>query len=361
MKFVIIVKKLQKMKALKSIILCLTILISYNIYSQEVNTAELDKNIDKLIPKAKKNKLNEKQTISLMQSYHQANEQDFKRIMELKASGQPDIWMEIYDKSVSIDERQKKVEVLPDKVKSAINFKSLNLDNEITNAREKAELYICAKANLLYKDINEENLGEARKLIRQLHKINPQSKNIDELMLKSVILPSKQIIVRVATPTELQVTQNHAKIILDFDNNTVYGRPFDAVPDKDKDYDLMIRIMIEETIISPERIESVTFEEKKDNARAIVTDKTMIKSATLKGKIQIIDVENDEIMINTPYNVSSTFRHQYAEASGNTSACTEYTIELLKRKHIDFPTDNSLLEAAARELNLSLKNIFQKN
>ena len=349
------------MKALKSIILCLTILISYNIYSQEVNTAELDKNIDKLIPKAKKNKLNEKQTISLMQSYHQANEQDFKRIMELKASGQPDIWMEIYDKSVSIDERQKKVDVLPNKVKSAINFKSLNLDNEITNAREKAELYICAKANLLYKDINEENLGEARKLIRQLYKINPQSKNIDELMLKSVILPSKQIIVRVATPTELQVTQNYAKIILDFDNNTVYGRPFDAVPDKDKDYDLMIRIMIEETIISPERIESVTFEEKKDNARAIVTDKTMIKSATLKGKIQIIDVENDEIMINTPYNVSSTFRHQYAETSGNTSACTEYTIELLKRKHIDFPTDNSLLEAAARELNLSLKNIFQKN
>ena len=178
------------MKALKSIILCLTILISYNAYSQEATTAELDKNIDKLIPKAKKNKLNEKQTISLMQSYHQANEQDFKRIMELKTSGQPDIWMEIYHKSVSIDERQKKVEVLPDKVNSAINFKSLNLDNEIANAREKAELYICAKVNLLYKDVNEENLREATKLIKQLHRINPQSKNIDEFVLKSVILPS---------------------------------------------------------------------------------------------------------------------------------------------------------------------------
>lgn len=349
------------MKALKSIILYLIILISYNVYSQETTTAELDKNIDKLIPKAKKNKLNEKQTISLMESYHQANEHDFKRIIELKASGQPDIWMEIYHKSVSIDERQKKVEVLPDKVKSAINFKSLNLDNEIVNAREKAELYICAKANLLYKDINDENLREAAKLIKQLYKINPQSKNIDELMLKSVILPSKQIVFRVATPIEMYFPQDYAKIILDFDNNTVYGRPFDAVPDKDKDYDLMIRIMIDETIISPERIESVTFEEKKDNAQAIVTDKTMIKSATLKGKIQIIDVENDEILINTPYNISSTFRHQYAEVSGNTSACSEYTLELSKRKHIDFPTDNALIEGTARELNLSLKNIFQKN
>lgn len=349
------------MKALKSIILCLTLLISYNVYSQEANTAELDKAIDKLIPKAKKNKLNEKQTISLMQSYHQANEQDFKRIMELKASGQPDIWIEIYHKSVSIDERQKKVEKLPDNIKNAIEFKSLNLDNEIANAKEKAELYICAKVNLLYKDVNEENLREATKLIKHLHRINPQSKSIDELMLKSVILPSKQIIVRVATPIELHVPQDYAKIILDFENKTFYGKPFDAVPDKDKDYDLMIRIMIEETIISPEKIESVTFEEKKDNARAIVTDKTMIKSATLKGKIQIIDVENDEILINTPYNISSTFQHQYAEVSGDTSACSEYTLELLKRKHIDFPTDYSLLEAAARELNLSLKNIFQKN
>ncbi len=349
------------MKALKSIILCLTLLISYNVHSQEANTAELDKAIDKLIPKAKKNKLNEKQTISLMQSYHQANEQDFKRIMELKVSGQPDIWIEIYHKSVSIDERQKKVEVLPDKVKSAINFKSLNLDNEIANAKEKAELYICAKANLLYKNINNENLREARKLIKQLHKINPQSNNIDGLMLKSVILPSKQIVFRVATPIEMYFPQDYAKIILDFDNNTVYGKPFDVVPDKDKDYDLMIRIMIDETIISPERIESVTFEEKKDNAQAIVTDKAMIKSATLKGKIQIIDVENDEVLINMPYNISSTFRHQYAEASGNTSACSEYTLELLKRKHIDFPSDNSLIEAAARELNISLKNIFQKN
>lgn len=361
MKFVIFTKNSQNMKALKSIILCLTILISYNVYSQEATTAELDKNIDKLIPKARKNKLNEKQTISLMESYHQANEQDFKRIIELKSSGQPDIWMEIYHKSASIDERQKKVDVLPDKVKSAINFKSLNLDNEIVNAREKAELYICAKTNLLYKDINEENLREAAKLIKQLHKINPQSKNIDELMLKSVILPSKLIIVRVATPIELQVPQDFAKIILDFDNNTFYSKPFDTVLNKDKDYDLMIRIMIDETIISPERIESVTFEEKKDNARAIVTDKTMIKSATLKGEIQIIDVENDEILINTPYNIGSTFRHQYAEVSGNTSACSDYTLELLKRKHIDFPTDNSLLEAAARELNLTLKNIFQKN
>ena len=349
------------MKVLKSIIISIALFINYSANAQVVNISELDQTIDKLIPKAKKNKLNEKQTISLMQSYHLANEQDFKRIMELKTSGQPNIWIEIYHKSVSINERQKKVEVLPDKVKNAINFKSLNLDNEIANAREKAELYICAKTNLLLKNINEENIKEANILINQLRKINPQSKNIDDLMLKSIVMQSNQILFKVISPIELYIPQEWSETILGFDTNSIYGIPFDVIQDKDKKYDLMIRIMIDEKTVSPERIETVTFEEKKDNFRAVVTDKTMTKSATFKGKIQIINVKNDEILINTPYDVTSTFRHQYAEVSGDSSACSEYTLQLLEQEVIDFPSDELLLKDVSKKLNILLKNHFLKN
>lgn len=346
------------MKILKSIIICLAIFINYNVYSQEANTSELDKSIDKLIPKAKKNKLNEKQLLLLTQSYHQANETDHKYIMALKTSGEPDIWIEIYYRLTSIDGRQKKIENLPSNIKTAMNFRTLNLDSEIISSREKAELYICAKANLLFEDINEENLREANSLINQLCRINPQSKNIEELILKSVIIPSKQIVFRVATPIEMYFPQDYAKIILNFEDNTIYDIPFDIVPDKDKKYDLMIRIMIDEKTVSPERIESVTFEEKTEEFTAIVTDKTMIKSATLKGKIQFIDVKNDEILVNTPYNVTSTFHYQYAEVSGDKSACSEYTLLLSEKEVIDFPSDESLLKDVSTKLNQTLKSHF---
>ncbi len=349
------------MKALKLIILSLTLFISYNASSQITSTSELDTTIDKLIPKAKKNKLNEKQLTSLTLSYHQANECDFKRIMELKASGEPDIWIEIYHKSEAINDRQNKIKDLPDNIKADMNFKLLNLENEINNSREKAELYICAKSNVLLKNPNNENLEEVNRLIYQLIQINPQNKNIDELMLKSAISPYKHILFRVATPIEMYLPQNLAKIILDFDNNHIYGIPFDVVQNKDTKYDLMIRIMIDQKIISPEKIETITFEETKDNFKAIVTDKTMTKSATLKGNIQIIDVKNDEILINAPYNIASTFRYQYAEVSGNTQACSEYTLQLLSNEVIDFPSDEALLKDVSRKLNISLKNIFQKN
>lgn len=346
-----------QMKTLKVILFCVIIFTlscksSYNLHKP----TDYDKTIEKL---ASKRKLNENQCTLLATSYHQANENDHKRIMELKKDGQADMWIEINQRLINIEKRQDKVRNLSDEIKDKINFKELNLKNEINNSREKAELYICAKVNVLLREINEENLKEAQLLISQLSNINPQSKNIGELKLKSVILQSKQILFRVATPIELYLPQEFAKIILDFDNETIYGIPFDVVPDKNTEYDLMIRIMIDEKIVSPERVDAVTFVEEKDNLKAVVTDKTMSKHATLKGKIQVIDVENDEIIINTPYNVTSTFRHQYAEISGDKSACSERTLQLLESKVIDFPSNESLLKGAAKELNSVLKNHYQ--
>ncbi len=349
------------MKALKLLIFCLAIFLNYNVKAQECSTSDFDKSIDKLIPKAKKNKLNEKQLHLLTTSFHEANEAEHKTIMELKKSGQPDIWIDIYHRLTSIEKRQNKIKALPDNIKSIINFKELNLKQEIYTSREKAELYICAKANLLLKNINSENIIEVNKLINQLRKINPQSNNIGELMLKSVVMQSKQILFKVISPIELYIPQEWHKIILDFDSNNIYGIPFDVVQDKSTRYDLMVRIMIDEKTVSPERIETVTFEEKKDNFKAVVTDKTMTKSATLKGKIQIIDVKNDEILISTPYQATSTFLYQYAEVSGDSTACSEKTIQLSNKQLIDFPDDKSLLKDASRELNKVLKSHYLKN
>ena len=48
------------MKAIKLVILCISIFLSHNVKAQQSYYSEYDSTIDKLIPKAKKNKLNEK-------------------------------------------------------------------------------------------------------------------------------------------------------------------------------------------------------------------------------------------------------------------------------------------------------------
>ena len=348
------------MKTLKLLFFCLTIFLTFNVSAQNQTTIEYDETINKLIPKAKKNKLNEKKLNELTISYHQANEIDHKRIMELKATGQPDIWVEIYYRINNINKRQDKIKVLPEDVKKAMNYKHLNLENEIDNSKEKAELYLCAKINLLLKNPTEENLNESSTLVNHLVKINPQNTNIDDFRLKLVILPSKRILFRVAAPTELYLPDNFAQLALNFDEKTIYGIPFDIVPIEKTEYDLMIRIMIEEKIISPDRIDAVTFEEKHGDLMAKVIDKTMSKSVAIKGKIEFIDVKKENILIATPFDIASTFVYNYAEFSGDKTACSAHTLELLNKQVIDFPSDEVLLKDAARKLNMILKSHYQK-
>lgn len=349
---------------LKSIVLFLIISLNYNVIAQtltnDVSTRELDKTIDKLIPKAKKDKLKESQLALLTESYHKANQIEHQRIMELRKSGQPDIWIEIYYRVCSINARQNKIKTLPDNVKTSMDFKLLNLDDEIENSREKAELYICAKSNLLLKNINEENLKEVETLVEHLSKINPQSRNIDDLRLKLVMMPSKQILFRIATPTELYLPDNFAQLALDFDDNTIYDIPFDIVPDENKEYDLMIRVMIEKKMVSPERVNTATFEEKNNGKVAMVTDKTMSKTASVFGQIEFVDVEKETILVSTPFDIGSTFVHHYAEIKGDSEACSEQTKELMKQQRVDFPSDEALFKDVARKLNSVLKEHYQK-
>lgn len=347
------------MKTIKLIIFAL--LISIGLCSNAQDTKELDQTIDKLIPKAKKNRLNEKQLNKLTISYHEANEIDHKKIMKLKESGEAEIWIEIYHRLNSINNRQNKIKVLPNNIKSAINFKMLDLENEIMNSREKAELFIYAKTNYLLKDINEENLKEAHWLVKQLRQINPQNGNIDELMIKLAIMPHEHIIFNIITSKELHLPDNFAQLVLDFDTDNIHGVPFDIVRDDNKNYDLMINVVIDDKLFSPKLTEIVTHEEKKDDLVAKISDYTITKSAHILGKIEIIDVKNKQVLINTPIDVASYHKQNHTKIDGDIAACTEETLQLSKQEVVDFPSNNTLLKGTARELNHILKNIFQKN
>lgn len=350
------------MKIFKISFLCsLLILVSCSTNKKLYESKEYDKIIAKLSNKVHNNSIDNSDLEILTQSYHQANQDDFTRIMELKKSGQPDIWLEIFNKTNNINKRQDKVDKFSKEIKVAMNYKRLDLDEELASSKIKAETYLNAKANLLLKEPNENNIKEAEILINQLHRLNPKNQNIEDLRLRLVISNAKRIIFRIATPTELYFPDDFAKLALDFDDNTIYNVPFDIVPIDSVTYDLMIRVMINEKKITPERIDAVTFEEKSGDKIAKVTDKTMSKTATIIGEIELIDVKNKDIIIKTPFDISSTFRYNYAIFEGDKGACSEQTLALLNNKAIDFPQDNALLKDVARKLNEALKSHYQKN
>lgn len=244
--------------------------------------------------------------------YHQANQADHERIMELKSSGSPDIWPEIYERYCSIQGRNDEMAHFPLEVKRQLGYTRLDLSDELTNAQNKAEAYLAAKANQMLAS-ETPDLDEADRLIWHLERINSDNSQISDLKLKSIA----------------------------------------------KRYDLnrIMHIEVFERLVTPNRDETVSFKETSNGLTATVTDHKLSKTATLKGKVNFIDPRSRRMLLSLPYEVSSSFEHSYSTVDGPQAACSAQTLERLQQKPVPFPTDESLVEDAENRL---LELIYQK-
>ena len=246
-------------------------------------------------------------------AYHQANQADHERIMELKASGNPDVWPEIFERYCSIKGRSDEMARFPVEVKRSLRYAPLDLDDELTGARNKAEAYLAAKAGQVLSS-ESPDLDEADRLIRHLERVNCNNTHISDLKLKSL---AKR-----------------------------YG-----------DISRMMHIEIFERQVGPNRDETVSFKETSNGLTATVTDHKLSKTATIKGKVNFIEPKHRHILYSMPYEVSSNFEHTYSTVDGPQAACSEQTLENLKQKPVPFPTDESLVNDARQKL---VDLIYQK-
>ena len=85
--------------------------------------------------------------------------------------------------------------------------------------------------------------------------------------------------------------------------------------------------------------------------KVAVTDKTDSKSLTIKGMIEYYEEDGEVLRLAMPFEVVSTFKHDYAEIKGDMEACSQQTLEMVKAGHVPFPTNESLAVDAASKLN----------
>ena len=246
-------------------------------------------------------------------AYHAANQADHERIMELKSSGKPDVWPEIFERYCSIKGRSDEMAYFPKEVKRSLNYTPLDLDDEITLSRNKAEAYLTAKVNMMLNEATPD-LDEADRLIKHLERINCDNTQLDGFKLKSM---AKR-----------------------------FG-----------DLSKIMHIEVFDRQVGPNRDETVSFLESQNGLTATVTDHKLSKTATLKGKVNFIDPKSKHMLLSMPYEVSSNFEHTYSTVNGPQQACSAQTLENLKKKPVPFPTDESLLKDARQQV---VNLIYQK-
>ena len=304
---------------------------------------QYDQVIQRVAPEVCKGKMNDKDINYVAASYHKANQADHERIQALKATGQPDVWPEIYQRYCSMKGRNEALKCFPTKVKNGINYRKLDLDDDMMAARSKAESFLVAKANQLLGTGSKADAMEAETYIYQLENTNSENSNLLNLRKKQMFCLADKV--TMALYDKLDLPDDVIDAIFDFAEGEV---PFKMEPSRKQS--AMVLVVIDDVTLSPIRLDEVTFKEEKDGKTATVTDYTQQKSATLKGRLVYHDAEG-RTLGKVPFEAKSTFKHEYTTVSGDQTACSEETLHRLGGRSVPIPTDESLLLDAAKKLN----------
>ena len=286
-------------------------------------------------------------------SYHKANQADHERIQALKASGQPDVWPEIYQRYCSMKGRNDALKCFPTKVKNGMNYVKLDLDEDMTVARNKAEAFLLAKANQLLNTGTPADALEADNYIEQLWHTNKDNSSLPELQKKSLLRQAERVLVSVDNDDERPLLRDFVDVVLHFDAGEV---PANVVPTTRRMHlrsdDAEVRVVINDIQVTPDRLDEVTFKETTNGGKTVeVTDHSQNKTVTVSGVIKYYDAYGYRSLASVPFEVKSTFKNDYTTIKGNREACSAETLSRLNSHPVPVPTDESMLIDTAKKLN----------
>ena len=118
-----------------------------------------------------------------------------------------------------------------------------------------------------------------------------------------------------------------------------------------KNGDAEMVVVIKDILISPIRLDEVTFKETNGLKTVEVTDHSQNKSVTVSGVIRYYDNIGYRPITVTPFDVKSTFKNDYTTIKGDREACSAETLSRLDSHPVPVPTDESMLIDAAKKLN----------
>ncbi len=318
---------------------------------------EYDQVIQRVAPEICAGDLNANRINMVAASYHKANQADHERIQALKATGQPDVWPEIYQRYCSMKGRNDALACFPNQVKNGMNYVKLDLDEDMTVARNHAEAFLVAKANQLLATGTKEDGQEAMKYVVQLARTNKDNPNISRFVMRSSLCFGDAVFIGFGNASDFTLPRVFKANVLAFDAGELptYNT---FLTEWDRKLFIMYSVdaVVDEVKISPVRLDEVTFKETNNGKTVDVTDHSQNKSVTVKGYIVMECVscsirDDDKPMFSVPFEVTSTFKNDYTTIKGDREACSAETLSRLNTQPVPVPTDESLLIDAAKKLN----------
>jgi hypothetical protein len=364
--------------------------ISCTSIEKLVDSGQYDKAIYFSTNKLSGAKVNKAEFVKgLETAFKKATDRDMAFVEKLKNEGNPESWETILSVYATISNRQESIRpLLPltDENGKKANFLFVNTNDLEKEAKEQTINFLYSSAkDFLQEAKSTKDRIPARKAYDALLRLKNYSArfmDVPQLEREARELGITKILVNVLNYSQAVFPAGLEDEILrlgfrDLDRE---WQKFDAYPEKNREYDLGITLILSNVQVSPGAVSEKSFSEKKeipDGFQYLLDEKGNVKkdtagndiklpknkvieaqilevfqskSAGLSGRLEVVDLHTKGVRESRDINTVAIFENRAASFKGDERALTEDTKKRLGNRPAVFPTDAILLLEAARKL-----------
>lgn len=345
----------------------------------------------------KDKKSKQEYVLLLEEAFAKAKERDLNSISLLEKEANPTQIERLYEMYVGLNNRQEKIKpLLPLQIinqnREAV-FQFDNYNEKLVGTKNALSNYLLDNAKTLLKKNNKKDYRKAFDDLSYLNRINPNFKEVNELLNEAKFKGSDYVVVRTKNETNMIIPARLQSDLLDFntyglnDKWTVYHN----LEQKGITYDYGISIRFRDVIISPEQIKEREFIKErriKDgqkklidaNGKEVIDEKGKVvfvdnlkditvrinefrqfKSCQIEAKVEYSNWKTNELLQSFPLLSEFIFEHVYANYKGDRRAAEDNYYSVFDKRSIPFPTNEQMIYDTGEDLKQKLKSILSRN
>ena len=330
--------------------------------------------------KLRKNpKKKDKHIIYMEKAYNTAMQQELDRIEYLRLEGNPDCWVEIFDLYNGIKYKQDAVRpLLPLFIESEFryaDFRMIEVNDEIINAKAKAAEYLYANAMKLMESGDKFDAREAYGELLKIGDYYSDFKDVDEQLNRAHQMGMNFVLVEMrnnsfnVVPSEFENEFNRMSTA---DLNSLWV-DYHTRPVDDLEYDYRVIVNVENIDVGPEQIREKEFVDQMEvedgfdyvldkngnvmkdtlgndikvakykTVTSVVSETHQSKAGNISGSFDYFDDRTQQLVKTVPFSETMIFENQYAVSSGDKRALSKENKAKLGGNPAPFPSDYFLI------------------
>ena len=320
----------------------------------------------------------------LKHAYESSCRIDEGRITELRATGAPDIWYDVFILYAGMQDRNNRISVIRERIEAdQVNLQLADYSEDLEAARNNAEAYLYAHAQALLETGEQEDALQAYIELLKVARMSPDYKDVEKLMRQALGAGAGRALLETRNKSDMPLSPDYLSGMTDFELKPQerifldYARK--EIPGEK--YTLLIRIVIDQAEITPGTVSEKEYtasmkdpesadqnykdEEKKeadknhpDYNKCKIKEIYEVKSAVMKGSVQYIDGNTGSLLYVVPVKALSLFENHTATASGDMYACPPEVYDLLDKPKKKFPSNADMLVEVGKEFKKLVRDVI---